>query len=414
MWARNAEYILFAVYLLLGPITWILFGVAMFGGRRRMMLIGRPHLPLPKPPPRVTILIPAKDEGERIRACLESALSQTYPNYQVIAIDDRSTDRTGRIMDEMAAAHPDVLRIVHIRDGELPAGWTGKCNALQRAVKDADGQWLLFMDSDVVIARDALAATLARSAHKHYDVMSLWPKLESHSFFEGLLVPLAAAGVSMMYLVSLTNKDYLRRFAFANGQFLLIRRSTYEEMGGHAAVRDRFCEDVEIARLLKSRGKRIKISWGTEFAAVRMYSSMASIVRGWGRNFYAASLGRPWRILAGIVFVILCCLGGYVAAGWSIYRLVHPSGAGGADAVPVAAWAGAAGAHLAIMLLLVMVMYQWSGNPRRNALFLPVGAGMLLGIFARALRLCVTKRVEWRGTSYSHLMREPQTVEVKS
>jgi chlorobactene glucosyltransferase len=404
VWAIDAEHILFCLYVVLGPLTWILFGVAMFSGRRRMMLLGRPHLPLPKPPPRATIVIPAKDEAERIRDCLMSALGQTYPNYQVIAVDDRSTDQTGRIMDELSATHP-ALRVVHVPDTPLPPGWTGKCHALHSAVPYADGDWLLFMDSDVVIAPDALAATLARSALKGYDVMSLWPKLESHSFSEGLLVPLAASGVSMMYLVSLTNKDYLRHTAFANGQYLLIRRSTYDQMGGHATVCDRYCEDVAIAQLLKSQGKRVKIAWGTDFASVRMYSSLSSIIKGWGRSFYAAGLGRPWRILAGVLFTVFCLLGAYVAAGWSVYRLIHPG------TVAAAAWITATGLHLAIMTFLIMVVYAWSGNARRYALLLPLGAVLLLAIFVRSLWMCVTRRVEWRGTSYSHRLRpQPHAV----
>src|SRR5688500_10107139 len=127
------EYVLFCVYILAGPIVWVLFGTGMFAGRRRMMLLQRPHSPLRADPPRVTVLVPAKDEGERIRQCLGSILAQDYPNFHVIAVDDRSVDDTGRIMDEIAAAHAN-LNVIHIRDGELPTGWTGKCNALRTGV----------------------------------------------------------------------------------------------------------------------------------------------------------------------------------------------------------------------------------------------------------------------------------------
>ena len=261
------NFSLLTAYVILGPVTWILFGILMIMGRRRMMLLKKPVPKAKEPFPRATILIPAKDEGPRIRDCLLSALRQDYPNYHVVAVDDRSTDETGRLMDEVAATE-DRLQVLHIPHGSLPEGWTGKCNALQQAVKLADGEWLLFIDSDVVISPDSLRAVLRRSESSKYDVLSLWPKLESHSFFEALLVPLAAAGVSMMYLVGLTNKDYMRNVAFANGQFLFIRRSTYDEMGGHAAVKDRFCEDVEIARLLKRQVMRIRISCVTDYAGV--------------------------------------------------------------------------------------------------------------------------------------------------
>lgn len=391
------NFSLLTAYVILGPVTWILFGILMIMGRRRMMLLKKPVPKAKEPFPRATILIPAKDEGPRIRDCLLSALRQDYPNYHVVAVDDRSTDETGRLMDEVAATE-DRLQVLHIPHGSLPEGWTGKCNALQQAVKLADGEWLLFIDSDVVISPDSLRAVLRRSESSKYDVLSLWPKLESHSFFEALLVPLAAAGVSMMYLVGLTNKDYMRNVAFANGQFLFIRRSTYDEMGGHAAVKDRFCEDVEIARLLKRQGKRIRISWGTDYAAVRMYSSLKAIFKGWGRNFYAGSLGRPWRILLGVAFVVFCCFSGYAALTGSLIGLSKSA------ASPAWAWLAASLVHLLAMHTFLAMMYAWSGNPKRNALLFPLGGSLLLGVFFKSLRMCITNQVEWRGTSYSHRM----------
>ncbi|MCC6423274.1 MAG: glycosyltransferase [Phycisphaerales bacterium] len=388
---------LLVVYVALGPVTWILFGALMIMGRRRMMLLKKPVPKAKDPSPRATILIPAKDEGPRIRDCLLSALAQDYPNYHVVAVDDRSTDETGKMMDEVAAADPR-LKVLHIEHGSLPEGWTGKCNALQQAVKLAEGQWLLFIDSDVVISPDALRAVLRRSEASKYDVLSLWPKLESHSFFEALLVPLAAAGVSMMYLVGLTNKDYMRNVAFANGQFLFILRKTYDEMGGHSAVKDRFCEDVEIARLLKRQGKRIRISWGTEYAAVRMYSSLKAIFKGWGRNFYAGSLGKPWRILMGMAFVIFCCFSGYGVLAGSLVALAA------AASLTAWTWFVASAIHLLAMHGFLAMMYAWSGNPRRNAILFPLGGSLLLGVFFKSLRMCITNKVEWRGTNYSHRM----------
>jgi chlorobactene glucosyltransferase len=395
------EQILFVSYLIAGPLVWFLFGFGMFNGRSQMSLVKRPPTFVAQPLPRVTILIPAKDEGERIRACITSALEQDYPKFNVIAINDRSTDNTGAIMDEMARANPK-LKVIHIRDGELREGWTGKCNALHTAVSHADGDFLLFMDSDVVIARDALSVTAARAAAHLYDVLSLLPKLESHTLWEGVLIPLASAGVLMMYAVALTNKEYIPNSAFANGQYLFIRRTVYDEMGGHERVKDKFCEDVEIARYLKPRGHKVKISWGTDFVAVRMYNSLASIFRGWSRSFYATSLGRPWRILAGIVFIFLSCYSVFVAAGWSVYRAMHPSSIQGIG--ESWQWLAVTAVHLGAMLFFIGVIYRWTGNRRRYAWLFPIGAGMMIGIFLKALRMCVTNKVEWRGTSYTHRM----------
>lgn len=401
-----AEYAIFAIYVLAGPVVWVLFGIAMFAGRRRMTLVERapegfalPPTDTPHAAPRVSILIPAKDEGRRIADCLNSALNQNYPDFHLIAIDDRSADETGAVMDELASKNPAKLRVVHVRQGELPAGWTGKCNALQTAVAQADGQWLLFVDSDVVLSPDALSATLRMGIEKGCDVVTLLPRLESGGFWEELIVPLAGGACTALYLVALTNNDHKPTIAFANGQYLLIRRDTYDAMGGHRRVRDRFCEDVEIARYLKANGKRVRISWGAELAAVRMYSSLGSIFRGWSRNFFAGSLGRPWRIMLGMAFLLLCSFSAYAALIWGAYRWANPANAYGAYG-----WLAAGVIHLGIMTAMLRIMYRWTGNRPGLALAFPLGGAMLLGIFARALWMCITGRVEWRGTRYTHRM----------
>lgn len=393
------ELALFLAYVLLGPVAWAIYGVGVYAGRRRMLLMSRPAHPLPPgAPPRVTILLPAKDEGERIRGCVASCLAQDYPDFSVIAINDRSADDTGAVMDAMAVATDGRLRVLHVRD--LPSGWTGKNNALHQGVRTADGDWLLLVDSDVVLEPDALSVAMSVVLRKRFDMISLLPRLESHTLWESTLVPLAAAAASSLYLIALNNNNLWNNVAFANGQFMLISRSAYDAIGGHAAVRDRYCEDVAIAELMKARGLRPRISWGNDFAAVRMYSSLGGIFRGWSRIYYAAQNGRPWRILIGIAFVLACCMTAWAALAWGIYRLVHP------DASPwgtaTAHWPLALAAHVGLMTYILSVLYRWSSNPGRNALlFLPVSGWMLLALFLRGLKMCVTKKVEWRGTAYA-------------
>ena len=322
------ELILFCLYLFAGPIAWAVYGLAIYSGRRKMLLLQRPPIPPSDPPATptgVTIMIPAKDEGERIRACIESALAQDYANFTVIAIDDRSTDNTGAVMDDIAAKNPR-LQVIHITEPPGP-GWTGKNNALHTAAVEAKGDWLLFVDSDVVLEPDALSASMAVLLRKKFDMISLLPRLESHSIWESLLVPLAGAAASSMYLISLTNTQESRT-AFANGQFLMISRAAYDAIGRHEVVRDRYCEDVEIARLVKERGLRPRVSWGNDFCAVRMYSSLGAIFRGWSRIYYAARVGSPWRVLAAAAFVIVCGFSAYAALAWGAYRWARPGPAG--------------------------------------------------------------------------------------
>jgi glycosyltransferase involved in cell wall biosynthesis len=245
--------------------VWALFGFGMIKGRQRMNLLQKPWPALAQPP-LVTILIPAKDEGERIGGCVRSALAQDYPDFEVIAIDDRSIDQTGKVMDELAATNPR-LHVIHIKEGSLPTGWFGKSFALHTAVPSAKGKWFCFVDSDVVLEPDVLSATIAVAEFKRFDLVSLLPRLESGSFWESLIVPLGGAATSAMYLLPFTNYNE-SKVAFANGQYLCIRRNVYEAVGGHEAVGGMFSEDVQIARRVKGMGFRPRLSVGTDYASV--------------------------------------------------------------------------------------------------------------------------------------------------
>jgi chlorobactene glucosyltransferase len=393
------EWMLGGVYALLGPVVWGLFAFGLYKGRKRLNLLRRPIPPLPVDAPHVTILIPAKDEGQRIRECITTALSQDYPRFDVVAINDRSADETGQIMQELAVAN-ERLRVMNIQPGSLPPRWTGKCNALHNAVKQARGQWLLFVDSDVVLEPDVLRATMAVVLERRFDLISLLPAFEGHSFWERLLVPLCGGTVGTMYLVPFMNAGEGMNDAFANGQYMCVNRQAYEAIGGHVSVYDKFCEDVELARILKRSGWRPRVSWGSQWAQVRMYSSTPAIIRGWSRNFFAASLGRPWRIIAAIVFIMICCYSVYPAVAMGFFRLWSPVVAFGG-----AMWLAGAIFHFVAMTASIGIIYSWTRNSWRNALWFPLSGVMLLLILSRALWMCITGRVEWRGTRYTHRMQ---------
>lgn len=391
---------LFSIYCLLGPGCWATFIWLMLNGRGHMQLLHRPTVPLKSGRyPRVTILIPAKDESQRIADCIESALKQDYPHFHVIAINDRSKDQTGAVMDRLAAKYPN-LKVVHIQEGELPNGWTGKCNALHRGVQLADGEFLLFVDSDVIVEPDALMATVCRVVSHKIDLFSIFARLETHTFFEALLIPIAGAAMTGMFAVSLTNRDR-SKVAFANGQFLFVRQSAYEAIGGHARVKDQPCEDIEFARYMKPRGYKTRISWGAEFAAVRMYSSLEAIFRGWARIFYAASRGKTFRMNLAIVFLLVLGLGAYPIFILTLFHLAS-------NDPHRWWWFAAASAHLLFMHTLIGMTYRWTANAIRYTLAFPLAALMLIGILLKAIRLCRTKRLEWRGTVYSNLMESTE------
>jgi chlorobactene glucosyltransferase len=338
----------------------------------------------------VTVLIPAKDEGEGVRGCLDRVLSLDYPNFKVIAIDDRSTDSTAAIFDEYAAKHGEKFKAMHVPHGGLPAGWLGKCNALHTAAAHADGDWLLFVDSDVKVEADSLRGAMGLALGREYDVVSLMTRLECHGFWETLILPLCAASVGAMTLMSLTNDDNRKSMAFANGQFFLIKRSVYESVGGHAAVKDNIVEDVALMRLIKSKGFTTRLFFGRDFASTRMHTNVKQMFHGWARIFSGVSNRRPARIILAMLFV---------ASG----LLVYPAMVFGVGVFAIhhnSKWLIAGAAHLAILTIVLSVIYRMSGNPRRYAMAFPIGGGVLLALYAFAVRACRTGRIAWRGTSY--------------
>ena len=372
-----------ALYLLVGPLAWLGYGALLLLGRERMSRLARSRDELPADPPSVSILVPAKDEVAGIERCLTGVLAQDYPNFEIIAIDDRSADGTGAVIDRLAASHQN-LDSLHIKPGALPAGWLGKSHALHAASERAAGDWLLFVDSDVTLRPDALRRTLALAIAREYDAITILTTLETSGFWDRLLLPVLAAAWASMFAISLTNDDR-RKTAAANGQFFLIRATAYREAGGHAAVRDRIVEDVELARLLKSQGRRVRFLSGGHLASTRMHATLGQMFHGWARIYAGTARRRPARLIAAIGFLLVAGLSVWPALLYGIL-----------SANPY--WLAAALAHLGLMTLTAALLYRWSGQRAWLAACFPLASIMACGILAFAVRRCATGRVEWRGS----------------
>jgi chlorobactene glucosyltransferase len=398
-WAGTIGNLIFISYVAVGPLVWLLYAYGTFAGVNKMWLLRKPR-PTPDPPPLCSVLIPAKDEEARIASCLQSALDQDYPNFELIAVDDRSVDRTGAIMDEMAARDPR-LKVLHIQPGSLGPGWTGKNNALFQATRQAQGSWLLFVDSDVLLQPTALSRCLSLCVYKKYDLFSILPALESHAFWERALTPLCSVTATTMYLGIFINNEKRNTCAFANGQYMLTTRAAYDLIGGHETVKDRFCEDTEIARMMMEADLRIRVCMGADVCAVRMYDSLANIIKGWSRIYYAARVGRARHMIGAVLFLLICCFPVYPVLAYGIFRARHPLGN-----VLDSGWLIASASHFAIMTFVLGCMYRFTKNSAWNALLFPVAGPMLLWILIKSIIMCFTKKVEWRGTTYSHKMAE--------
>ena len=257
----------------------------------------------------VSAIIPAKDEEASLADCLASVCAQSYPNLEILVVDDRSTDGTGAIARRFAADDPRV-RVLTI--AELPAGWTGKTHALHVAADSARGEWFWFLDADTRHEPDNLSIVLEYAREHGAAMASLLPEMRCETFWEDVVQPLAGVVLMQSFPLFRVNDDR-SRLAFANGQYILIRRSAYVAAGGHRAVRDRFVEDIYLARRVKALGLPIRVAVAQGIGSTRMYTSLGGLVRGWSRILYDALGRNPWRLLGRLLDPLIFSQTGHVA-----------------------------------------------------------------------------------------------------
>jgi glycosyltransferase involved in cell wall biosynthesis len=227
-------------------------------------------------PPLVSVIVPARNEEASLAQCLESLASQAGVTFEIIVVDDASTDHTRQI----AQSFPQV----NVVDAPpLPLGWTGKNNALAAGAKAARGFWLLFTDADTVHHPGSLARSLAEAEQHSAALLSYSPGQEVHGFWENAVMPVIFAELACTYRPSQVC-DPATSAAAANGQYLLITRQAYDAAGGHTAVATSLLEDVALAKAVKASGRRIFFRFGGDAVRTRMYRSFSQLREGWTKN----------------------------------------------------------------------------------------------------------------------------------
>lgn len=285
-------------YLALMTLLWAGMAAAVAGWHRTFAL---PNVAPPPPLPRLTICIPARNEAENIAACVRSALAQDHPDVEVIVIDDSSTDGTAELARAVA---PDDPRLRVIPNDPLVAGWAGKPWACARAAREATGAHLLFVDADVVLAPSTARRAAEVLIHRGLGLLSLFGTWELVSFWERVAIPAIGWFVRGATDIARVN-DPARPEAFANGQFILVDRATYEAHGGHTLVAAEVLEDVRLARALKQRGVALGLYAAPEAFRVRLYRSLDEILAGYGKNLYEGMERKPGVALAALAFLAL-------------------------------------------------------------------------------------------------------------
>jgi len=355
--------------------------------------------------PLVTAIVPAKDEEASLPGCVASVCAQTYPNLEILVVDDRSTDGTARIGRSFAASDPRV-RVITIE--HLPPGWTGKTHALQVAADQARGDWFWFLDADTRHEPDNLSIVLEYAYSQRAALASLIPELRCETFWERVIQPLASVVLIQSFPLFRVNKDG-SRVAFANGQYILIRRDAYEAAGGHFAVRDRFVEDIGMAGCVKRLGLPIRVAIGHGIGSTRMYASLGQLVRGWSRILYDA-LGRsPWRLMAKVIDPLVFSQLGHAALVAALVMLA----AGRTDRFVV--WLlGLSLTQHALSYAVLRRLYRLSVPGSRYAATFPLANLVMDWVLIRSLLMCLTGRVTWRGTAYGPAEVPPDAVVTRS
>ena len=338
----------------------------------------------PAAPPAVSICVPARNEASGIAACVRSLLGQDWPNIrELIVVDDRSDDGTAG--HAIAAADGDPRLRVITGDGP-PDGWMGKSAACWRAQQAAGGEWLLFVDADVVLHPRALSVAMGAARHHGAQMVSWLGQLVSGSFWERVVMPFIADLIAVFSPLASVN-DPGRDDCLANGQFILISRQAYDDVGGHETICASVIDDVSLGREVKHNSlHRYVLLQSLGLMRTRMYDSLGAIWRGFAKNFYAASKQQAGLLIVVVLYLLLTSVLPWIVFPWALAE-------GNGDL--------AAAAALGIAATLGYRMYTVRWNPTVSwALLLHplaalVTAGIILDSVIRGKGW--RKPVSWKG-----------------
>lgn len=332
--------------------------------------------------PQLSVVIPARNEERRLRDCLDSLLANEYPDLQIICVDDRSTDSTGQILDEYARRHPSHVRVIH--NVEVPAGWLGKCHAISRGSAEADGEFILFTDADVVFSPGALVRAVSHAMRGRVDMVVALPEMITHTAGERAF----GAVFSMIFLLKFEPERAMRprstRF-IGVGAFNMVRRSFYELIGGHRFLRLQVVDDIGLGKIMKRAGGIVRVVDGSGAVRVRWQESLGQLITGLEKNAFASmNYAAPRAIVASVLL--------FLATWWGVIGLfIGPFGA----------------RVLSLALFLLTPVLLYASFRRRSPvgglylLAFPIGALMLCWALLRSTFLTIRQGgVRWRDDFY--------------
>ncbi|HMG74151.1 MAG TPA: glycosyltransferase [Pyrinomonadaceae bacterium] len=339
--------------------------------------------------PLVSVLVPARNEQNRVLAdCIRSILAQDYGRFEVIAVNDRSTDGTGAILKALAESD-ERLRV--IEGEEPPAGWLGKPYAMQQALNHARGDWILATDADMIFDKAALRTAVDRTFERKGDAMTLIPHFEASSFWERIMIP-TWAWVLLMFALLGRISNPKTQGAVGIGGFFLMRRAVLERVGGYEALKDEVLEDVRLAEMIKRSGARLFTEYAPKLLSTRMYRNFGEMWECSTKNWFSGMKFSLSFALSGVCSMYL------ISVAPPLIALASAIGiAAGLNADLWLLFLPAALSWLLQVLVLAMVSLRSEVFPV-YALTAPLGLSLLYAmLFDSSIRITTGKGVTWKG-----------------
>lgn len=372
-------------------LLWIAVYVRATYRVSRLRRLGDDEVAEPAVWPTVSVLVPARDEAGSVESALKSLLALDYPQLEVVAIDDRSSDGTGAIIDRLAAEH-EALEAVHVR--ELPDGWLGKTHALQRGLERSSGDSVLLTDADVHFREGALRKAVASAEADELSQLTLMPRMKMPGFWQEVCFDGFLTGVALN--VDFDGMEDPDSDSFAGiGAFNLLRRDVLEAHEGFEPLRMEIADDFGIGKLAKAYGGRCRAAMADEYLHLTWYESLGAMIRGMEKNTFAALGHYSYLRVAALLL------------GWTAVF------AGPFLAVAAGGWMSAAGgAALAACATFGLYAAARFERPKTTFLLAPLGIWILMYVLLRSAFLCWRRGgIEWRETRYPLAeLREAQTV----
>jgi len=331
--------------------------------------------------PRVSIIAAARNEQRNIRAALQSLLDLAYSDYELIVVNDRSEDATGRILDSIAAAHPR-LQVIHI--DALPPGWLGKNHALWVGSQQASGKLLLFTDADIIMEPTAVTRAVNFLEQSGLDHLAATPAMCMPNAFLGMF------GAAFIVFFSLFARPWKARDPGSRchigiGAFNLVRSTVYRQVGGHQTIRLRPDDDIKLGKIIKQAGFSQEAVYAPEYLAVEWYASLGEVIAGLEKNAFSGADYNVLLVLTGVLFHLFCSI-------WPFLAILLVSG------VPQILYL----ATVLLILLAVADSARFHHSRPWYAAGFPLMSLLFVYILLRTMLLNLLQGgIYWRGTFYS-------------